>query len=184
MELFTTLADCGVASSDAGGNIVTHFPYVLVGQWGTKRRGAPIAPSPFAYQAEMDAVANSPDGTPLEMATASNLEPLKNSPFIITKLEFFAFDKNGEMLPNWQPNGFNPKFVINNHNLLSNLEDPEHRATPGMAQVGLPLPYCLEFLTPFNPMQSVEVEAPLRRLVAGVVKNYPVVCFATFRYRK
>lgn len=177
-----TLNDCGITDS----NIKMLFPRVLAARWVTVRNGVKLnANDPNAYLNEMDAIETAPTDTPLDMIPQSNLEPLRNSLFIIEKIEWFAFDKTGTMLPNWQPNYFVPSLIINKEELVGGGGKKDGLNSIMQSNVGLVLPYCLSFEAPFNPLQDIQVKAKLQRKDAGnVLRNVPVVALATFRYRK
>lgn len=184
MSAFATLADlagCGITDS----NIKMMFPRVITAQWATIRAGTQLDPyNPDAYLNEMDAITTAPTNQPLEMALQSNLAPLRENQFIIERFEYFAFDKTGEMLPNWQPNYFKPSLVINEEELIGGTGTQDGSVPLIQTNVGLPLPYCLGFEAPFNPLQSIKVDARLQRKDGlGVLRNVPVIAIGTFRYR-
>jgi hypothetical protein len=176
-----TLSDCGITDT----NLKMQFPRVVVGRWATMRRNVKLSPNdPDAYTAEMTAIENAPSDEPLQMTLQSNLEPLRNSLFIIEKFEYYAFDKTGEMLPNWQPNHFVPSLIVNQEELVGGGGKMDGLSPINQANIGLVLPYCLSFEAPFNPLQSITVNAQLKRKDAGnVLRNVPVVALGTFRYR-
>jgi hypothetical protein len=150
------------------------FNKTVIGKWITVRAETDTKAPGFDYKAEMAAVAALPEDALVRMALVSNLSELQNSHFIIEKMEFFAFAPDESMLPNWQPNSFNPQVILNQERLMPSLEDD--------FPVGLVLPYCLGFEAPFNPLESISVQAKLlKNDNTNIKRHVNTVCLATFR---
>lgn len=174
-NLSDVLDDCG-CSGNYGANLKLFFNNTVIGKWITVRAETDANAPGFDYKAEMAAVAALPADALVRMALISNLSELQNSFFFIEKLEYFAYRPDESMLPNWQPNHFNPQVTINEKRLLPSLESD--------SPVGLVLPYCLPFEAPFNPLQSISVQARLlKNDNANVLRHVNVVSLATFRYK-
>lgn len=176
MSAFATLNDVLAECGGTSENLKLLFPRIAVGKWVTVRADTDVQSPSFDEEAEMAAVAQLPETALTKMALVSSIAELRNSYFICEKLEFFAFDADRSILPNWQPNHFNPQVIVNDERLLSSLEKP--------SKFGLVLPYCISFDSPFLPLKSIDVQAKLLKPdTNNVLRHVTTLCLATFRYR-
>lgn len=175
------LQDCGCAGDNPNFDLL--FPRKVMGRWSTVLANTNVNAENFDHEAELAALALAPEGALTKMAQMCNLTKLESSYFIIEKLEFFAYDSDNSISPNWLLNYFNPQFMINDEALIGGI-DSGSTGSINKSGLGLVLPICLPFRAPFRPLKDLDVNAQLRKKdTNGVLRHLPLVCNAVFQYR-
>jgi len=90
--------------------------------------------------------------------------------------------------PDWQPNFFRPKCIVNNYDILGNFASSTNYGShnnQGDLSIGMPLPLSYEFYTQAKNLEQMQIYALCYQYIPATLKykRYAIVCHADFWYR-